>query len=290
MKFKQIDIPTKILKSQKLTKIDTAKSLDLVNEIINRFKFSNTKTAVTKWKKFYKNFDQDFGIIDNNIYYPEFLIRNNSFIRANKKVFFSQNPLTNIKILNWIMINFMKKCKIQNLKNPTILELGAGYGYNLINIYKNFKNIKKLISSDFSEYSAKFTLKNFKKNNIKKFKVKVINYNNFKDFNLKEKVDIIFTRHALEQNKNCSKVIDNILKISPKIIINIEPIADFYNLNSKYDKVAYRYHQKRGYLKNYLNSLQNNKGVKILKLEKYNFGNMFNDSCGAIAWKPIQHD
>ncbi len=288
IKFKKINIPIKILKAQKLTKINNSNGIDLVNEIVGKFNFSKTNTATRKWKRFYENFDKDFGILYENLYYPEFLIRNSNLLRANKNFYFCQNSLANIKILNWIMINFLKKCKIQNLKNCTILELGAGYGYNLVNINRNFKNIKKFIASDYSLSSTAIAKENLKKNKIKNFEVKVINFNNPKNFILKEQVDVLFTRHALEQNENCFEVVKNILKMSPKIVINIEPILDFYNQKTKFDRVAYRYHLKRGYLKNYLNILQKNVNVKILRLEKYNFGNMFNDSCGAIAWSPIK--
>jgi hypothetical protein len=110
------------------------------------------------------------------------------------------------------------------------------------------------------------------KNKIKNFDIKKINYKDIKDFRFKKKIVVVFTRHTLEQNKNCSEVISNILSLSPKIIIYIEPILDFCN------------NKKKGYLNSFLNHLTN-KRIKILNLSKYKFGNMFNDSCGAIAWE-----
>ena len=280
-KLKFINIPVKLLNLHRLININDSKIVELIEKIIQKIKFSTTKSAKKKWKSFYS---QRPAIVYKNIYYPDFLIRNNSFLRINDKYYFAQDHYANINILNWIMIDFFKKNNIHKIKSCSILELGSGYGYNLINITKKFTNIKKIIASDYSFSSLKIAKNNLKKNKITNFDIKKINYKDIKDFRFKKKIDVVFTRHALEQNKNCSEVISNILSLSPKIVIHIEPILDFYNNKKKFDKIAYNYHKKRGYLNSFLNHLTNKK-IKILNLSKYKFGNMFNDSCGAIAWK-----
>lgn len=283
-KFKQINLPINIINSENLIKINTRNVVDVVEDIIRKYKFTKTKNTINKWHRFYNNFDKDFGVLYKNIYYPEFLIKNSSFLRVNRSFYFTQNSLANLNILNWIMLDFLKKNEIQNIKKCTILELGSGYGYNLVNIIKNFKNIQKVIASDYSKGGLIIAKKNFERNKIKNFETRIINYNNIKDFSFKSKIDVVFTRHALEQNENCKDVIKNILNLSPKIVINIEPIVDYYNKNNKFDIVASKYHLKRGYLKNYISQLKSNQNVKILNSGKYNFGNMFNDSCGVVAW------
>ena len=150
-KFKQINLPINIINSENLIKINTRNVVDVVEDIIRKYKFTKTKNTINKWHRFYNNFDKDFGVLYKNIYYPEFLIKNSSFLRVNRSFYFTQNSLANLNILNWIMLDFLKKNEIQNIKKCTILELGSGYGYNLVNIIKNFKNIQKVIASDYSK-------------------------------------------------------------------------------------------------------------------------------------------
>ena len=50
IKFKKINIPVKMLKAQKLTKINNSNCIDLINEIVGKFNFSKTKTATKKEK------------------------------------------------------------------------------------------------------------------------------------------------------------------------------------------------------------------------------------------------
>lgn len=286
MKF--IIIPLKIIYVEKLIKINRLNFLKTVCEIIKKSKFSNTLKggAKKKWRRFYNSFEQDTGCTHKNIIYPEFLIRNANFLRVNDNYYYTQNKYANINILNWILIDYLKKNKINNISKCNILELGAGYGYNLINIYKKFSNINKILVSDFSNGSLQTAKINLKKNKIKKFEIKKIDYKNKKHFKFKDKIDIVITRHALEQSKDSSIVINNIFRLAPKIVIHIEPISDFYNQSLKFDKLAYKYHQKRGYLNSFIDDLKKNNKIKINSVVKYKFGNMFNDSCGAIAWSP----
>ena len=61
-KFKQINLPINIINSENLIKINTRNVVDVVEDIIRKYKFTKTKNTINKWHRFYNNFDKDFGV------------------------------------------------------------------------------------------------------------------------------------------------------------------------------------------------------------------------------------
>ena len=55
-KFKQINLPINIINSENLIKINTRNVVDVIEDIIGKYKFTKTKNTINKWHRFYNNF------------------------------------------------------------------------------------------------------------------------------------------------------------------------------------------------------------------------------------------
>ena len=79
------------------------------------------------------------------------------------------------------------------------------------------------------------------------------------------------------------------MKIKPKVIVNIEPIFEFYDHGINVEKLASIYHQKRGYLSGYystLKQLYSDGKINIIHEEKTLFGSHFHCPYSVIVWSP----
>ena len=88
----------------------------------------------------------------------------------------------------------------------------------------------------------------------------------------------------------CEKIIQFILDKKPNIVINLEPIREFYNTDNLPDLIAANYHDQRNYLQNYyskLISLQKIGAIKIEFAKKINFGGHCHDGWSTIIWRPL---
>lgn len=101
----------------------------------------------------------------------------------------------------------------------------------------------------------------------------------------------VLTFGALEQvGENHGPFLEFLLKNKPSICVNIECLHELYNSNNLLSYLAMQYHQKRNYLSGYLSKLQKldqEKRIKILKLQHHKFGNLYDDPLSQIIWKPL---
>jgi hypothetical protein len=214
----------------------------------------------------------------------------NFFVNYKKKrKFFYKNKIyfgNNKDIINK-HINYYHKI-INKFYSPedTIIELGAGYGSKLIRLKKKkpFVNAK-MIGLDISK-NGQIALKLLSKNKIK------TGYCNFFNYEIKNitipKNSIIFTSYALHYvPKYNEKIVVFFKKMSPKIIINFEPIFEINN-KFKINKKIQNYINKNNYNQNFLSCLLNaekkNK-IKILKIEKNILSVNYLLPISMIIWK-----
>jgi len=170
-----------------------------------------------------------------------------------------------------------------------IYELGCGTGLNLILLAKLFPKTN-LYGLDWTSSSQQI-LSALAENhnwNIKGYQ--------FDFFAPQCEVPIlhesaIITMTALEQIGNGhSKLLDFIFESNPDIVVNVEPIIELYDDNQLLDYLAIRYHKKRGYLENYLTTLEEleKEGkAEMIYVRKINFGGFLNESFSIVVWKPI---
>lgn len=190
-----------------------------------------------------------------------------------KRKFFLNNTIqfdSNKNILNKHINTYSKVLKKFYSSKDTIVEMGAGYGSKLIRLKKKnvFKNAN-MIGLDISENGLS-VLKLLSKNKIN---TGYCNFFNYKIKNIKiPKKSIIFTSYALHYvPKYTSRIIKFFKKISPKIVINFEPIFEINNTTRLLDKKIQKYIKKNNYNQNFLSCLINaekKNEIKILKIKK----------------------
>tara|TARA_R110000851_G_scaffold144828_3_gene284103 strand:- start:3000 stop:4859 length:1860 start_codon:yes stop_codon:yes gene_type:complete len=177
------------------------------------------------------------------------------------------------------------------LKNvDNIYEFGCGSGHNLEFLQKLFGE-KKLIGLDWSTSAIKLVNLLSKKisHNITGQMFDFFDpwKNNFSVMDN----SAFITMGGLEQvGERHEKFINFILEKKPSIVINIEPIQEFYDKTNLSDFIAFSYHEQRNYLKGYytkLTELQENNSIEILSTQKVNFGGLFHDGWSVLVWRPI---
>ena len=111
------------------------------------------------------------------------------------------------------------------------------------------------------------------------------------NYHIKEN-SCVFTACAIEQlNSNFKPFIDYVVEQKPKICFHLEPLIENYDENNDFDKLAIRFHLKRGYsvgLKSYLSKLQKEKKLKIIFDKRLKFGSLFHEGYQVIAWEPLR--
>ena len=171
-----------------------------------------------------------------------------------------------------------------------IYEFGCGSGHNLEFLHNLFGE-KKLIGLDWSTSAVKLV-------NLLSKKISPNITGQMFDFfdpwesNFSVMDNSAFiTMGGLEQvGDRHEKFINFIIEKKPSIVINIEPIQEFYDKTNLSDFIASNYHEQRNYLKGYytkLTDLQENNSIEILSTQKVNFGGLFHDGWSILVWRPI---
>ena len=91
------------------------------------------------------------------------------------------------------------------------------------------------------------------------------------------------------QFQNLDKFIKYILEQPISLCIHVEPIIELYNENNLFDYLAIKFQGKRGYTKGllpYLQKLESNKIIDILKIKRLYFGNLMMEGYNYIIWRP----
>lgn len=170
-----------------------------------------------------------------------------------------------------------------------IYDFGTGTACHLELISRIFPK-KKLYGFDWSPYTKKIIdlLR-------KKKKIKIVG-NKFDFFNINKKLKIpvntgVLTYGALEQvGSRHKKFIDYLIKNKPKICVHVECMENMYDKKNRIDKLGYRYHIQRGYLKGfipYLKEKEKEKKIKIIKIKRLYFGSFYQEVYNYIIWRAI---
>lgn len=98
----------------------------------------------------------------------------------------------------------------------------------------------------------------------------------------------IVTFGAMEQlGLEYEPFLNFLLRASPRICINVEPIYELYDQDVLFDYLAARWSEKRGYLRGYLTRLKELDGsvLRIRKIQK-NIGSLYHDGWTTVVWSP----
>ena len=99
----------------------------------------------------------------------------------------------------------------------------------------------------------------------------------------------VLTVNALEQvGKDWKPFVDYLLSSTPGVVVNIEPIIEWYDPDSPFDAAAISQHRASGYLEGYAQRIQelHERGeVAILKAKRTHMGTRGQDSYGLLVWR-----
>jgi len=167
-----------------------------------------------------------------------------------------------------------------------IYEFGCGTGHNLIAIAGMFPE-KNLHGLDFAEVSERIidATRAHHKINIDGGLIDLTQ----PDESIKlEPNSAVFTIGALEQlGTGFEPFLEFILRAKPALCINVETLYELYDNGDRYDDVARRYLDKRGYLNGLVNRLQElerQNRIEILDTQR-TFGSLFHEGYSYVVWR-----
>jgi hypothetical protein len=173
-----------------------------------------------------------------------------------------------------------------------IVELGAGYGYNLFSLYlshpdwtlKGFDIASSGIDAG-REIARHFGLSN-------KISLDRIDLTNASDPNLAAIAgEVVFTYFCIEQIPyDVRKVVENIIAARPKRIINIEPTTELLDLTLPRDLVSLVYIRSVDYqtqLFSTLDELERQGRIRVVARERMPFAPSINNDGFLYCWEPI---
>lgn len=170
---------------------------------------------------------------------------------------------------------------------PSIYELGCGSCQNLLLLRRLFPD-KEIIGLDFTSTSSQIAahIRKTDKDSFIVYRFDMLH----PDKSLKILPgSAVFSIHSLEQlGRGHNRITDFILKSAPGIVVNYEPITEFYNGSNLLDHLAFMYSKHRGYLEGYLTRLHLLKKqgkIKILTEFRPYVGGVVHES-SLVAWRP----
>lgn len=170
----------------------------------------------------------------------------------------------------------------------SIYEFGCGTGFHLANLAATYPK-KQLFGFDWAQPSVELLA-------IMRERVGLnILGRRFDFFAPDESVmfnenSVVYTFGALEQvGKRYDRYLDFILERRPRLCIDVAGFDDLYDTSVLSDYLAWQYHKKRNYLDSYvthLKALEAVGRVKIVKIHRQEFGNLYDDPHSYIVWMP----
>ena len=237
----------------------------------------------TGWKKnldFYKDEKLQENLKPGYFRHEEFIRYDRTYVKSLSTDFV-------FKFLKILQAQFY----VDNLKNiNNIFELGCGSGHNIASLASIFPN-KNFIGLDWSKEAIKI-INLLNKNMEANISGQLFDFfnPNENDFDVPPNSAFITTGAFEQLGNKCDKIIKFILDKKPKIVVNLEPIHEFYDSDNLSDFIALNYHNQRNYLNEYytkLLSLEKEGKLKIEFAKKINFGGHCHDGWSTIIWRPL---
>ncbi len=100
----------------------------------------------------------------------------------------------------------------------------------------------------------------------------------------------VVTIHAMEQlGERFEPMLQFLIKSQPGLVVQLEPILDFYDPDNLYDFVSATYCNARGYLRGYLSRLRELDGsgqIELIVARRTEIGGPVHEASSLIVWKP----
>ena len=171
---------------------------------------------------------------------------------------------------------------------PAVYEFGCGTGFNLAAMAQIFPE-KRYVGLDFVR-SATDLVDAIGKRYGWRMEGRSFDFRN-PDYSLSlEDGGAVLTFGALEQVAGqFDEFLGYLLKQPIRLCVNVEPTIELYDDKSLFDYLAIRFHEKRGYSRNYLNrlrELEEQGKVTIEKVKRLNFGSLLMEGYTYMVWRP----
>lgn len=180
-----------------------------------------------------------------------------------------------------ILQHYIKDCQ-------KVVEFGCGPAYHLIRLNKLNPDLK-LVGCDWAKSSQEIITEI---NNTSNIDIKSYNFDFFKpNYDVDLNGAAIYTVAALEQiGDNFKPFVDYIFEKQPNICIHLEPIDELLDdgKHNILNELSIKYFRKRNYLNGflpYLEDLERNGKIEILKKQRIFSGSYFIEGHSLIVWK-----
>jgi len=234
------------------------------------------------WHDVLKKFED--SLFDINSLNPDFISKT-KYLRFNGKYIKPVNK--NFEMNFYEIIRYIiSKMYFDNYEN--IYEFGCGSCFNLASFANTFPN-KNFYGSDWTSSSKKIIdLLRAKHNlNINGFILDFFKPN--KNQSIKSN-SLFLTMCAFEQiGDNFDRILEFFLSHKPGLVVQLEPINEFYDRTNVFDNDALNYHANRNYLTNYFSRLvhlEKQNLIDILYKKRIGFGSFYQESYSLIVWRP----
>lgn len=171
----------------------------------------------------------------------------------------------------------------------TVYEFGSGSGFNLIELSSKFPD-KELVGFDWSESAVEIL------NEYGRVTGLSVRGSRFDFFNPDSRVNLpentlVMTFCSFEQiGTSFNPMIEFLLSKRPRLVIQMEPTLEFYNSSVRFDQIAIKYHNSRGYLSGYhtrLLELAGESRINYIRSKRLNFGSAYNECYSLHIWEPL---
>jgi hypothetical protein len=175
--------------------------------------------------------------------------------------------------------------EVEKCKCKTIIELGAGYGFNLWMMQQHFGN-RRFWGGEYSRNAIQLASRLYQDNPCLE-----VGYFNFYDqstyevFELADPPLVVFTAHAMEQLPCSSSVFDTLFRYRENIqaVFHFEPVYQLHD-ETLLGLMRRRYSEVNDYNRDLLSELQSRSYIRVVCLEANVFGlNPFNPT-SIIKW------
>jgi len=169
-----------------------------------------------------------------------------------------------------------------------VYDFGCGTGYNLTMLAKLFPG-KKLYGLDWATASQKILVLLAKHHGMNMIAHPFDFYSPNESLKIADN-SAFMTFAALEQvGSDYEAFLQFVLKKSPALCVNVEPLLELYDENSLVDYLAIKYHKRRNYLNGYLSrlkELESRGRITIQKVQRTYFGNLYHEAYSYVVWRP----
>jgi len=186
--------------------------------------------------------------------------------------------------------NLFRSWLFQQYLGPVdaVYEFGCGSGLNLLMLSEIYPD-KHLIGLDWAAPSVELV------NLIAKTRHLNLKGQRFDFFAPDDRLEFpptsaVLTMCALEQiGDQFELFLQHLLKKSPALCVNMEPLCELYEAGNLADDLALEYHTQRGYLGRYLSRLRELAAagqIELIKIQRVRFGSLYHDGYSYVVWRP----